>query len=52
METPIKITKPISGNQSRIFNEQLEKSSVNRVRPEKKEQMLTLVAKILSKNLK
>lgn len=52
MATPIKITKPISGVQSRIFNEQLEKSSVNRVRPEKKEQMLALVAKILSKNLK
>jgi hypothetical protein len=49
MATPIKITAPLSGRQSRIFNEKIAETSSKRVSEEEKRRMLKLMDKILSK---
>lgn len=48
MATPIKITPPLSGKQSRKFNEQLAVTSTKRVSAEEKKRIFSLVEKVLS----
>ena len=49
MATPIKITPPLSGKQSRKFNEQLAVTSKKRISAEEKHRIFSLVEKVLSK---
>lgn len=48
MATPIKITPPLSGRQSRNFNKKISETSKKRVSDEDKNRIFTLVDKILS----
>jgi hypothetical protein len=48
MATPIKITPPLSGKQSRKFNEQLAVTSTKRLSAEEKNRIFSLVEKVLS----
>jgi hypothetical protein len=48
MATPIKITPPLSGSQSRKFNQKLAETSRKRVSEDDKKRIFTLVEKILS----
>jgi len=48
MATPIKITPPLSGRQSRNFNTKLSETSKKRVSADDKSRIFTLVEKILS----
>jgi hypothetical protein len=49
MATPIQITPPLSGKQSRKFNEQLAVTSKKRISAEEKHRIFSLVEKVLSK---
>lgn len=48
MATPIKITTPLTGRQSRIFNEKIAETSTQRISAEEKSRMLALMEKIKS----
>jgi len=48
MATPIKITPPLSGKQSRNFNKKIEASSKMRASANEKHRIFSLVERILS----
>lgn len=48
MATPIKITPPLSGRQSKNFNQKLAETSQKRESVEDKKRIFTLVEKILN----
>jgi hypothetical protein len=48
MATPIKITPPLTGKQSRSFNKKLAETSKNRASSEDKARIFSLVEKVLS----
>ena len=50
MATPIQITPVLRGRASKRFNALLEAQRNDKVTPEEKEKMISLVEKVLSKN--